>query len=76
MLGLENSLQAQDQFFSLADGGVVCPDHVRASSQVLGLNLTLLKTLRYLQTRDYAVIKVLRLDSVLHMDLERLLQNP
>ncbi|MEP7289027.1 MAG: DNA repair protein RecO [Chloroflexota bacterium] len=71
----EEKIEPRDQYFSLADGGVVCPDHVRESTHIVPINLTVLKTLRYLQTRDYEVVKVLRLDNMLHLELERMLQN-
>ena len=71
----QEDVKPQDQFFSIQDGGVVCPIHARDSSFIAPLNLTTLKTLRYLQTRDYAVIQKLHVDSVLHLDLERVLQN-
>jgi DNA repair protein RecO (recombination protein O) len=71
----QEDIQAQDQYFSLADGGIVCPDHVRSSAQVIPINLTTLKTLRYLQTRSYDVVQKLRVDNVLHLELERILQN-
>ncbi len=71
----QEPIEPKDQFFSAMEGGVVCPLHARNGSAVVPLNLTVLKTLRYLQTRDYEVIKTLRVDSVLHFELERLLQN-
>ena len=71
----QEEIVAQDQFFSVMEGGVVCPLHAKTGKFISPLNLTTLKTLRYLQTRDYDVIKVLRVDEVLHMELERTLQN-
>ncbi len=71
----QEDITAQDQYFSLADGGVVCPDHYRASSQLVAVNLTTLKTLRYLQTRDYETISKLKLDGILHLDLEKIMQD-
>jgi DNA repair protein RecO (recombination protein O) len=71
----QEDIEPQDQFFSYADGGVICPDHVRFSTQIVPIALTPLKTLRYLQTRDWDVVRVLRLDGVLHLELEKLMQN-
>lgn len=71
----QEEIKPQDQFFSVIDGGVICALHARSGRVVAPLNLLTLKTLRYLQTRDYDVIKKLRVDSVLHLDLERTLQN-
>src|SRR5258708_28883649 len=71
----QEKIEPQDQYFSALDGGVICPDHVRSSTQFVPLNLTTLKALRYIQSRDYEVVQKLRLDNVLHMELERMLQN-
>ncbi len=71
----QEKIEPQDQFFSVIEGGVVCPLHVKGSSHVSPLPLQTLKTLRYLQSRDYDVIKRLHVDNVLHLDLERVLQN-
>jgi DNA repair protein RecO (recombination protein O) len=74
VLGHE-SIEAQDQFFSAFDGGVVCPEHAEGSSHVLPVSLIALKTLRYLQTREFDAIRKLRVDAMLHLELERLLQH-
>jgi DNA repair protein RecO (recombination protein O) len=71
----QEEIQPQDQFFSVMEGGVVCPLHARTGSFITPLPLTTLKTLRYLQTREYDVVKRLRVDGVLHLELERTLQN-
>jgi DNA repair protein RecO (recombination protein O) len=71
----QEKIEAQDQFFSVQEGGVVCPLHAKSGKFISPMSLTTLKTLRYLQTRDYDVIKVLRVDDVLHLELERTLQN-
>ncbi len=71
----QEPIEPKDQFFSAREGGVVCPLHARGGSAIVPLNLTVLKTLRYLQTRDYDVIRTLRIDGQLHFELERLLQN-
>jgi len=71
----QEKIEPRDQYFSVADGGVICPDHVRSSTQFVPINLNTLKTLRYLQSRDYETIKGLRLDGPMHLELERLLQN-
>lgn len=74
VVGLEE-IEAQDQFFSAAEGGVVCPEHAEGNPHAMPINLTALKTLRYLQTRDFEVIKKLHVNDLLHGDLERIMQN-
>ena len=71
----QEKIEPEDQYFSAMEGGVVCPLHARGGSLVAPLGLTTLKTLRYLQTRRYDVVKRLRVDGVLHLELERMLQN-
>lgn len=68
-------INAEDQFFSFADGGVVCPacaqDHPRARPLSMGA----LKVLHYMQTRDYASVEKLRLRPALQRELEHLLSS-
>ncbi len=71
----QEDIEPQDQFFSPIEGGVVCPLHARGGSLIMPLPLSTLKTLRYLQTRDYDIVRRLHVDNVLHLELERTLQN-
>jgi DNA repair protein RecO (recombination protein O) len=71
----QEKIEPKDQFFSVIEGGVVCPIHVKGSSHVSPLPLSTLKTLRYLQSRDWDVVKRLHVDNMMHLDLERVLQN-
>lgn len=68
-------IEAEDQFISIADGGVVCPtcgdDHPRAQA----LSMSALKVLRYMQTRDYTAVENLRLRPQVHHELETLLAH-
>jgi DNA repair protein RecO (recombination protein O) len=68
-------IEPEDQYISIADGGVVCPscghDHPRAQQ----LSMSALKVLRYMQTRDYAAVAGLRLRPALHHELESLLAH-
>ncbi|NDJ75257.1 MAG: DNA repair protein RecO [Chloroflexi bacterium] len=66
-------LEPQDQFFSVVDGGVICPQHHAGLDRGLPISLDTLKTLRYLQTRTWDVVRVLNLGTSLHRNLERLL---
>lgn len=64
---------AQDQYFSYADGGVVCPEH--AGRDLLPISLGALKVLRYMQTRDFATVRVLNLRSETHAEVERVMHG-
>ncbi|GAB4450673.1 MAG: DNA repair protein RecO [Anaerolineae bacterium] len=68
------AVSAQDQYFSYAEGGVVCPEHARAE-RMMPLSLGALKVLRYLQTQDYETVRVLNLRGALHAELERVLHG-
>lgn len=69
----QEEIEAQDQFFSSPDGGVICPDHQMGLSRGAPISLNALKTLRYLQTRPWSAIQVLQLNGSLHMEVERLM---
>jgi DNA repair protein RecO (recombination protein O) len=68
-------IAAEDQFVSIADGGVVCPacghDHPRARP----ISMSALKVLRYMQGRNYASVENLRLRGPLYAELENLLSQ-
>ena len=69
----QEPLEPRDQFFSPADGGVVCPEHHSGTERELPLNLTALKTLRYLQTQRWQAVRALHVRRPLHQELERVM---
>lgn len=69
----QEELEPVDQFFSTSDGGVICPEHYAGMSRGIALSLNGLKTLRYMQTRDWAAIKVLNINGPLHLELEHIM---
>jgi DNA repair protein RecO (recombination protein O) len=69
----QEELEAQDQFFSPADGGAICPDHHAGLDRGTPISLTALKTLRYMQTRSWEAVQVLNVGGPLHLELERLM---
>jgi DNA repair protein RecO (recombination protein O) len=71
----QEELEPQNQFFGALEGGVICPEHVIFSKGALHLSLNALKTMRYLQTREYEAVRNLRLNETLHAELERTLLN-
>lgn len=68
----QEDLEPQDQFFSVADGGVICPSHHAGLDRGVPISLAALKTLRYLQTRPWEAVSVLQIGGPLHLELERL----
>jgi DNA repair protein RecO (recombination protein O) len=57
-------------FFHPGEGGVLCPRCGEGRSDTTPLSLNALKVLRFLQTRDYDTIRLLRVRPPLHAELE------
>jgi DNA repair protein RecO (recombination protein O) len=72
MLGHE-PIVAQDQFFSAADGGAICPEHAEGFEHphMISIGVDALKMLRYLQTHSIEAIGQMRLRESIHAELER-----
>jgi DNA repair protein RecO (recombination protein O) len=66
---------AEDQFISIADGGVICPADGHEHPRTSRISMSALKVLRYMQTRNYASVGKLRLRPHLHVELERMLAH-
>jgi DNA repair protein RecO (recombination protein O) len=67
-------LQAvEDNFFSPAEGGVLCPNCGNNRRDAFALSLRAFKVLRYGQTRDWDHFRRLRLTPSLHTQVERAL---
>jgi DNA repair protein RecO (recombination protein O) len=58
-------------FFSAADGGVLCANCGQKHRGAQEITLNTLKVLRFLQTRDYDTCRRLRLTRPLHRELEK-----
>ena len=67
----QEAIEPQDQFFSVADGGVICPDHHAGIDRGLPLTLTALKIFRYMQTHSWDTVSVLTINGALHLELEQ-----
>lgn len=67
----QEDLQPQDHYFSPVLGGVVCPEHHAEPDHGLPLSLTALKTLRYMQSREWPAVAALTINGALHAELER-----
>jgi len=68
-------IRPQDQFYSIPDGGVVCPACAPERPRARRLSLRALKVLRYLQTRPYRVVEQLALGPDVQTECERLLHD-
>ncbi len=66
-------VQPSDQFFSHAQGGVVCPQHVGRGSSPVPIPMMTLKLLRHMQRSSYQHVKALEISPSLHEDAERIL---
>lgn len=68
-------LEPVTNYFSPADGGVLCPRHGEGKAATEPLPLSVFKSLRFIQTRDWDTVSRLNLSEGLHGELERLLQS-
>jgi DNA repair protein RecO (recombination protein O) len=68
-------IQEQDQFFSAELGGLLCPDCYEADRNGKPITAVAVKVLRYLQSRSWDTVKVLRLKRPLHTELENLMHH-
>ena len=60
-------------FFHPGEGGVLCPRCGEGRSEATPLSLNVLKVLRFLQTRDYGTVQLLRVRLSLHAELENVM---
>ena len=67
------TIQAEDQFFSAADGGAVCADCGPQTPGALPISLAALKLLRHLQRSEYAEIASLSVRLAVHAEAEAVL---
>lgn len=68
-------IEPEDQFFSADLGGVLCPNCLEADGKKEPLSLGALKMLRYLQTRAYSTVALLRVRRPLHAELETIMHH-
>jgi DNA repair protein RecO (recombination protein O) len=65
----------QDQWFSAELGGLLCPNCHSADRRSQPVSAVAVKVLRYLQTRPFNTINLLRLRRPVHTELERLMHH-
>lgn len=68
-------IEPEDQFFSAELGGILCPGCQPADGKAQSISLGALKLLRFLQTRSYGTIKVLRVRRELHAEVETIMHR-
>ena len=66
---------AEDQFFSLLDGGVVCPRWAEGRAGLVAIGVEPLKFLRYFQSQPWPKVEALRLTPALLGEMEYVLQR-
>jgi len=70
-----NRIEPTTNFFSAADGGVICANCRQNHRRAREISLNALKVLRFLQTRDYNTCCRLRLSRTLHKELETVMYD-
>ena len=68
-------IEPVDNFFSPAEGGVLCPRCGQGRPGAQRISLSALKVLRFLQTRSYSSCRRLRIGQKLHQELEATMQR-
>ncbi len=66
-------VQAEDQYFSYVEGGVVRPEHAVHTASIIPIPMVTLKLLRYMQRSPYEHVKSLKISPTLHNDVERVM---
>jgi len=64
---------AEDQFFSVAEGGVVCARCGSGRPGVIPVSMAALKHLRYFQSQSYATAIALNVRPSVHAEIERIM---
>jgi DNA repair protein RecO (recombination protein O) len=69
------AIQPEDQYFSYAGGGAICPRDAAQGTSPTPIALLTLKLMRHLQRSRYPQIKALNIPPALHDDVERIQQG-
>jgi DNA repair protein RecO (recombination protein O) len=67
------AIKPHDQFFSYADGGVLCAEHAASGSASVPISVHALKLLRHIQRSDFADVRSLQVPSRVHSDADRVM---
>lgn len=68
-------LKAEDQFYSVIEGGMVCQEHAAGHVNMTPVPLPVFKVLRHMMRSEWETIKVLNIGPLIHHDLQRILHN-
>lgn len=74
-IACRREIVAEDQFFSLLDGGVVCPRCADSRSGLIAIGVEPLKFLRYFQVQPWSKVGGLRLDPNVVAEMEYVVQR-
>ena len=68
-------LTAEDQFYSVLEGGVVCNDHAAGHINMTPLPLPVFKILRHMMRSSWDAVKILQVPPAYHHQIQRLLHH-
>jgi DNA repair protein RecO (recombination protein O) len=74
-LNCGEEVRPQDQFFSMAMGGVLCPSCGEGRMYTQPISLAALKVLRYYQRNAYPIAAAVKIRNKVHAELNALLEN-
>jgi DNA repair protein RecO (recombination protein O) len=74
-VGCGEQIQAQDQFFSPGEGGVLCPKCGAQRQSPIRVSLPALKVLRHFQRSPFEAVQELRIRPQVHAEVERLMED-
>ena len=74
-LRCSDEIRPQDQFFSVALGGVLCPGCGRSEKDTYPISLAALKVLRYYQRSSYSVVVAAKIRSAVHSELNLIMES-
>jgi DNA repair protein RecO (recombination protein O) len=69
--GCKELLRPELNYFSAADGGVLCRKCGHGQVEAVQISVNALKVMRFLQTRDWPTCRMLRLRAGTHSEIER-----
>jgi DNA repair protein RecO (recombination protein O) len=71
--GCKRRLEPEANYLSAADGGAYCPRCGRSQAGTREISLNALKVLRFLQSREWEVCRLLRLSAAGHAEVEEVM---
>lgn len=74
-LGCGRDIRPESQFFSPADGGILCPQCGQGKRDVSAISLGAVKVLRHFQRSSFSQVAEVRVSRPVHLELERLMEG-